>query len=112
LAYVTDDETVGFYSNTATFKFTSSPTIKIQGLSNTGEEGVSPINNHKYDYVGVYTNEGDASEKVYSYRFDIYNRDNTLLVSSGDLLHNSLNDELPTESVDEWTTRQGLQPGY
>jgi hypothetical protein len=66
------------------------------------------INTHTYDYTGHYSNSLDANEKVYSYKFELYDRQGVLLASSGEQLHNSSNDKITTESVDTWTTRQGL----
>ena len=104
LAYKGIDGAVGFYSSTTTFKFTSSPTVTIQNLTN----GATP-NIHKYDYTGYYTNPGDASEKVYSYQFDLYDIQGVLVASSGEQLHNSSKDTDTNSSIDEWTTRYGLQ---
>ena len=108
LAYINKSNEIGFYSSAATFKFTSSPEVIIQGLDDTDNF----LNPHTYDYVGSYSNPGDPSEKVYSYRFDLYDRHNTLVVSSGDQLHNSSEDRAIDKSIDKWTTRQGLQPGF
>lgn len=104
LAYKGTDGVVGFYSSTTTFKFTSSPTVTIQNLTT----GATP-NIHKYDYTGYYTNPGDASEKVYSYQFDLYDIQGVLVASSGEQLHNSSKDTDTSSSIDEWTTRYGLQ---
>lgn len=105
LAYLSATENVlGFYSTAATFKFTFEPSVSIQNL--TGN-----INNHIYNYTGVYSNIGDSSEKVYSYCFELYSRDNTLLATTGELLHNSSTDKSTTESTDSWTIRYALEPG-
>jgi hypothetical protein len=53
----------------------------------------------------------DQSEKVYSYQFELYNIDGSLLASSGEMLHNSATDTETNRSIDKWTTRQGLEPG-
>jgi hypothetical protein len=50
------------------------------------------LNTHLYSYEGVYYSE-DITERPYSYRFDLYDNDNKLIDTSGDLLHNSSNDE-------------------
>lgn len=105
LAYQSNENMLGFYSTAATFKFTSEPSITIQGLD------LGAVNTHTYDYTGHYSNSLDANEKVYSYKFELYDRQGVLLASSGEQLHNSSNDKITTESVDTWTTRQGLQPG-
>ena len=105
IAYINNEKKVGFYSNATTFKFTKNPILTIQNLN------VNTINSHKYTYFGKYTNINDKGEKVYSYQFDIYDRENNLLASSGEKLHNSAMDTSTEESIDSWTTRQNLMPG-
>ena len=94
---------IGFYSQVTTFKFTSKPTLSIQKLALD-----KPIS-HFYNYTGVYTND-DASEKVYSYEFNLYNNSNKLVASSGEQLHNSSLDTSTNMSIDEWVTRYALEP--
>jgi hypothetical protein len=49
-------------------------------------------NNHAYEYVGGFINDSaDLNEKVYSYRFDVYQGDK-LFSTTGDLIHNSTQD--------------------
>lgn len=104
LAYVTTDKTVGFYSNVTVFKTTETPLISIQGLAS------NEINMHFYNYTGVYENR-DATEKVYTYEFNLYDSFNKLVASSGELLHNSSTDTESTWSMDMWSTRYGLTNG-
>lgn len=102
LAYVTADGTIGFYSTTGIFKYTSKPAVSIKGL-----EGATALNLHDYTYTGLYHSD-DRAEKAYSYRFRIYDVSNTVLVDSGELLHNSNNDTEPCDSEDTWTVRYSL----
>ena len=101
-----EDKNIGFYSNTTSFKYTSEPIVYIQNLE------VSNINRHLYNYTGVYENPDDPSEKVYSYRFDLYNDMNILVTTSGDLLHNASKDTETNRSIDEWFTRTSLQDNH
>lgn len=102
LAYVTKDDEIGFYSTTGIFKYTSKPTASIKGL-----EGATALNLHDYTYTGLYSCE-DRAEKAYSYRFKIYDMSNSVLVDSGELLHNSSNDTEVNSSEDTWTVRYSL----
>jgi hypothetical protein len=56
----------------------------------------------------VYNNQ-DQSERVYSYRFDLYNDSGMQVATSGELLHNSSKDTSITTSSDTWTTRYALE---
>ena len=104
LAYVRNNN-VGFYSTVTTFKFTSNPTaVKIQNLTDSGS------NIHVYSYTGVYINNDDPSEKVYSYEFNLYDNTNNLVATSGEILHNSSLDTATNSSTDTWITRYGLNP--
>lgn len=102
LAYVKNNE-IGFYSTVTTFKFTAEPSVLIQKLD------TRLTNIYSYTYTGVYKNERDASEKVYSYEFNLYDDTNQLVASSGELLHNATQDQETTSSTDSWTTRYGLE---
>ena len=92
---------IGHYSNVSTFKVTETPSLYIEGLKDD-------INVHTYHYTGVYTNQ-DQSERVYSYRFDLYNDSGMQVATSGELLHNSSKDTSITTSSDTWTTRYALE---
>lgn len=101
LAYGKDDE-IGFYSTAGIFKYTVKPVVSIKGL-----EGATALNLHDYTYTGLYHCD-DRAEKAYSYNFKIYNTSNTVLVDSGELLHNSSNDTEAYGSEDTWTVRYSL----
>jgi hypothetical protein len=52
----------------------------------------------------VYSQEnGDTTERVYSYRFNLYNAENVLVSTSGDLLHDTTKDIELGKSEDEYT---------
>jgi hypothetical protein len=68
-----------------------------------------------YEYTGVYSqkNSGqDKTEKVYSYRFDLYDEKSELVATSGDLIHNNSLDTEKFESSDTWLVTKNLKPGY
>jgi hypothetical protein len=98
LAYIDAQNTPGYFSTVATAKYTTRPTISINDLAENA------LNNHLYTYTGTYSQKNkDSSEKVYSYRFDIYNANEQLIKTSGDLLHDSSKDTELYESTDTFT---------
>ena len=105
LAYINQDDTIGYYSSVGVAKYTTIPTVYIENLL----EKENNINQNVY--IGVYSQEdinGDPSEKVYSYRFDIYDLQNNLYATSGEQLHNSFEDVDGNFSRDQFVLRKGL----
>lgn len=105
IAYVDNKGVTGYLSNVGVVKCTAKPTVSIAGLT----AGRGNINTHKYDYVGVYNHEGDPSEKVYSYCFNLYDNEGNLVETSGECLHDSTTDTLITESTDSWAINHDLE---
>lgn len=102
-----DNDEIGYYSTVAIGKYTSKPDVYIStSSSNRLEKGI--INMHSYDYTGHYKQTEDITERVYSYKFDVYNSKNELIASSGEKLHNSSNDVERNESYDTFTLSQDL----
>ena len=103
----------GYYSTVGIVKYTTNPILMIQNLH--GNKGT---NYHEYEYTGVYRQkalnnldiEYDRTEKVYTYRFDIYDSYYNLHETSGDLLHNSSYDTETYESTDTWRSSIDLKP--
>lgn len=93
---------IGNYSSVGVFKYTCLPQIGLTGLE------PNQINIHAYSYTGIYQSS-DSAEKVYSYRFTIRDASGKEVASSGELLHNSMNDTSSSESTDMWTTRYDLK---
>lgn len=102
LAYLDKEGNEGYYSSAGIFKYTAKPSVTIKGL-----EGATALNLHNYTYTGVYSSE-DRTEKVYSYRFKLYDLYNTVLVDSGVMLHNSSQDTEVNSSEDTWTISYSL----
>jgi hypothetical protein len=103
IAFISEDDTIGYYSDVTVVKFTEEPDVKIEGLK--GDK----LNNGQYIYTGSYENI-DLSEKVYSYEFNIYNTATGLLHdSSGTLIHNSSTDTVRGKSTDVWTSYKTLK---
>ena len=69
------------------------------------------INNfHQYTYTGVYSQKGkDTTEKLYSYKFNLYDLNYNLILTSGEKIHNSINDDLPYESKNNYVINKDLE---
>lgn len=103
LAFVNKiDNSCGYYSPVGVMKYTSEPTLTISNLANSKA--------HAYSYTGVYTQNDDITEKCYSYHFNLYDENNTLVSTSGELLHNHSEDSEINQSTDTWTIRKTLEP--
>lgn len=104
------DTAIGYYSDVGVTKCTTQPNIYIKNL-----DGNKTSNTHQYEYTGVYSQAADGqdkSEKVYSYRFDLYDEHNVLISTSGEQVHNSSSDTKRFESSDVWLVTKDLKPGY
>ena len=104
LAYIDTNNEVGNYSTVGISKYTTQPTVTINDFK------MGMTNTHKYTYYGFYNQEnGDVTEKVYSYRFDIYNNYDVLIASSGDQVHNVNNDTELRSSYDRYDYNKDLE---
>lgn len=103
--YVTLFGVTGHYSSTAAIKYTTKPKVYI----NDFEENI--LNSYTHNYTGYYSQEnGDTSEKVYSYQFNIYDSSGqNILLSSGECLHNSSTDTNIDMSSDNYSVTTDLQ---
>lgn len=110
LAYLSYNDSLksyepGYYSTVGVVKYTSKPEISIEGLSEN-------INNHKYYYVGKYIqdeNIGDSTEKLYSSRFKLSNSTGQVIVDSGEIIHNILNDISAYEAIESYEIPRDLE---
>ena len=121
VAYVDKNSEIGYYSSVGTIKYTSYPNLTIPGLE-TNFYG-------KYDYVGEYSQEDvevkevnpetgvttlletikkDNTEKAYSYRFDLTDRDGNLIATSGVQMHDASTDKSTMSSQDHWALRREM----
>lgn len=89
IAYIALDNTVGYYSTIGIIKYTSKPTIYIDGMSNNENNLI-----FKRSYIGVYKVSSDKSERPYSYQFCLYDNQKNLVETSGWRLHNTEISEL------------------
>lgn len=94
IAFIDDKNEIGYYSTVGVAKYTALPELTINNFT-TGK-----VNSHTYQYTGLYTQNKDTTEKVETYRFDVYDNFDNVVYSSGDQLHNSSTDVEMNESYD------------
>ena len=96
MAYTDNTGLVGHYSSVGVIKYTSKPQVSIEGLN-------TDINNgHRYQYVGIYSQEGeagDATEKLYSYAYELFDNNYQIIMKSDDIIYNSIEDDLPNRAT-------------
>ena len=87
---------IGYYSTVGVAKCTSKASVTIRGLQ---EENINAFNN---EFYGVYDLENckDRTEKVYSYEFKIYDEEENIFFTSGEILHKAYYDTDYVSSVD------------
>lgn len=110
MAYISADENnkqiIGHYSTVGVIKYTTEPTVYIDGL----EKAIANV--HNYQYFGVYSQRGrDITEKVYSYCFYLYDGDGNIVQTSGEQIHNGSEDVQIYESVDQYLIKNDLAIG-
>ena len=104
MAYIDKNGNEGYYSTVGIAKFTTQPEVTVERLIST------EINRHIYNYTGKYSQEnGDSTEKVYSYCFNFYDINMSLVLTSGWKLHNTNNDEFAYESIDNYQIEKELE---
>lgn len=107
LAYLSEDGETGYFSTIGIVKKTYTPSIKIVD-KNGNQLSKTHSQLDKRVYIGRYSNN-DIGEKVYTYRFDVYDYHGRLFTTSGDLLHNHENDKSSDESYDEFVINKTLE---
>lgn len=106
LAYINTNGIVGYYSTVGIAKCTTKPAVYIKGF----EDNLVGIN--KTNFIGVYSQKeknDDITEKVYSYRFKVYDENGNIFADSREQLHNSINDTELNESYDSFELNKELQ---
>lgn len=102
LAYIDNNEEIGYFSTVSIVKYTTKPEVYIEDLNE------NTLNNHKYTYTGVYSqkydievdNNGveqkilkDVSEKAYQYRFVLMDYENNIIDDTGLLICDNMNNK-------------------
>ena len=107
LAYIdaSDERVTGYFSDVGVTKFTTKPMVYIKDL-----QAGSNNNRGKQNYIGVYSQEnGDTTEKVYSYHFVILDEAGNVFLDSGEKLHNSSFDTTAFESSDSFRVHKQFE---
>ena len=107
LAYISEERETGYYSTVGIVKKTLKPTVKIIDKNGKSLSTINPQLDKRV-YVGQYIND-DIGEKVYTYRFDVYDYNGKLFTTSGDLLHNHENNSKSDETHDEFILNKTLE---
>lgn len=103
LAYIDSAGVIGYYSTVGIIKCTTKPVVQIEGLT------FGQANTHNYSYTGVYSQKGgDVTEKMYSYRFVLYDANDNIIVDSGEKLHNTSFDNISYESHEDFLISRDL----
>lgn len=103
IAYVTEGNVVGYFSSSGVTKYTTEPKVYIENLK------TDKNNLHLHSYTGVYSQKDrDTTEKLYSYKFNLYDSKYQLILSSGEQLHNSMEDVENYESINNYIIERDL----
>lgn len=108
LAFIDVTGVIGYWSTVATIKCVAKPSVTIANYV------ANDVNIFTSEILGEYvqdTSSGDSSEKVYSYRFQLFDSQNNLLDDTGVQLHNSSNDINSNSSTDEYYCYHELNNG-
>lgn len=118
LAFLDKNEKIGHYSNVGIVKYLgpNSPVLSIDTEAFNTVGCFTGI----YTPSGIYNEEkgkfehdlenGDITEKLYSYKFSLYDSYGKLIETSGEVLHNSTED-VGLVQRDNWFPRYGLDNG-
>lgn len=103
LAYIDNNQETGYYSTVGIIKYTTKPEVTILGLSSMKSNG------HQYSYTGVYSQkEKDFTEKAYSFKFIVKNKEGKVIKDTGYTIHNYSKDTSQYESQDDFLFSQDL----
>ena len=97
IAFIDLEGNIGYWSTVSTIKCVAKPSVSIANFTS------SDANVFMNEIVGEYVQDtviGDSSEKVYSYRFQLWDVDDNLIEDTGIQLHNSSADISGNTSTD------------
>ena len=92
------------WSSVGVIKYTNRPEILIEGLD-SGRDNINPTL-----FAGLYKNN-DPAEKLYSYNFTIYDSDNNIYETSGDVMYDGTGNSMVGTQLNcsmSWCPRKGL----
>lgn len=88
MAYIDNNNNIGYFSTVSIVKYTTKPEVYIQNL----EENIE--NSNVYTYKGTYSQKNrDVSEKAYQYRFILIDYYNNIIDDTGLLLCDNTNNQ-------------------
>ena len=93
---------IGYFSTVGIVKYTSRPELSIVDMD------ANELHADLGTYVGRFYNK-DVTEKLYTYRFDIFDSHNNLVATSGEQLHNHEEDLEIDESIDRYVLETSLE---
>lgn len=96
-------DTIGTYSDVGVCKYLFPTDVFIEELQETQFIPADIV-----EFTGRYVSNQDATEKVYKYKFDLYDTDKNLIKTTNWLLHNSKNDTISTESTNTWKYNKNI----
>lgn len=102
IAYIGSDG-VGYYSTVGIIKYTSKPSVSIEGLKS------GKINGANQSYIGVYNSSNDRTEKEYKYKFIFSDNAHNVIKETDWEIHNNSNDETSYLTHDEFLTLLELE---
>lgn len=94
LAFRDKEGILGYFSTVGVIKYTSMPEVSLVGLNR------ATSNIHLYDYVGLYAQTDDPTEKLYSSRIRLFDDKDNIIEDSGEVVHSVINDIVPNEATE------------
>lgn len=106
LAFIKKDGEIGYYSTVGIIKCVAKPSVFIGSNLNNGEPlKTDKVNTFDTTFYGLYkqnTKYGDSTEKVYSYKFELFDLLDNLILSTDEMVHDITNDAYSDQSRDYW----------
>lgn len=97
IACVDYNNIVGYWSTVAYFKNAGKLRVTIDGLK---QNGIAYL---RQSFVGRYVHSDDPSEKMATYCFTVYDNDGNIIETTGEQVHNNLDDKKPDESINTFS---------
>lgn len=104
LAYIDKTGQVGYYSTVAVVKYTSQPVITIDGLHSDAENATLT------EYVGVFAQTEDITEKLYSSYMTLYDENNNIIIETEPIIHSYSYDDNSNVQSERVVFNYAFQP--
>ncbi len=107
MAYINNDNELGYFSTVSIVKYTTKPNIYIENLSH------NDLNNHSYNYIGIYSQKNmDVTEKAYQYRFILTDYNDQIIDDTGLLLCDNINNQETYQCKFYYSYMSDIPDGY